>query len=210
MFRRIKEKLNDMSINKLMAEKDNEMKAFAGILGEERLTNEVKRFIEVLELEPLSEEESAFYKENLQVVDLSKIKIMEMLATVNGLKGTMFQFCTESEMSVLVAMVGKHLLKHDNPAIIDVLLSNKGTGIVNYDVEEVFEIVKRNYTDGLNAGALHAMNELMRIIKPTVLRACINSREVVLYNDDSNGQEIVLQPRDVTAGLVSILLGGER
>lgn len=195
MFRRLAEKLEGFNLH--------ESKAKKGM-------KEIKRFIETLGLEELSAEEIAFYNQNLVTNESMRHTILQILASTNGIDISTFQTYSSRDFDILNVMVAKYLMKHDNQAIGELLLSNRGTGIVDYDVEDVFEIIKRNYMEGLDDEVAPVMNQLMSIIKPIVVKVCITSREIVLYNDDSNGQEIILQPRDVTVGLMSILLGEER
>lgn len=194
MFRRIEERLGRMLYKGRI------------VKGSE----EVKRFKETLGLEELTEDEIAFYTKNLQVDDRAKLDIIEMIIEAKGFDTMLFQLCTESEVRELIVMIAKYLIKQDNPGIADLLLSNKTSSLVDYDIEEVFEIVKRNFMEGLDDETAPVMEQLMSIIKPMVVRACINSREIVLYNDNTNGQEVVLQPRDIVAGLVDIFVGGNK
>lgn len=194
----------------------NEIKSRLNVVGlsdkdmRKRANEELTDFIKSLDVEELSQGELEFYSGNLDINEQTKLTILQNFIMVRGFKFTMFHMLTSVDICVLIVSVAKYLIAHDNIAISEVLLSNRTTSIVDYNVEDVFEIVKRNYMEGLSTPTSEAMEELMSIIKSTVIITCFNSRELVSYDNEANESEIILQPRDIVAGLVSIFLEGDK
>lgn len=195
MFRRFKEKLEEMNLYKSP---------------ESKFIEELRRFVDMLGLETLTEEEIEFYNQNLDTSEYMRLDILQNIALVKGFEPTIFEMCSAEDFCILNVMIAKYLIQNDNLVIGELLLSNKSTSILNYSADEVFEIIKRNYIDGLSEEVMPIMEQMMQMIKSTVISVCINPRKMVLCNDTNNGQEVVMQPRDIVAGLVSIILEGDR
>lgn len=170
---------------------------------------QIESFIQAFQLEYLTQEEIDFYTTHMED-DKLRLMIMRCLAFSKDFNPTILSRCPRTDFNILCVMVAKRFMAQGDSLIGELLLSNRTHNIVGYNIQDVFDIISRNYLEGLSGAAANVMRTMLDLIKPVVFSGCINTRQLVMYGRDTDGDEVVLQPKDVTAGLVSVILGGNK
>lgn len=172
-------------------------------------SKQIQKFIDAFQLEYLTPEEIDFYTTNMED-DRLRLMIMKCLSFSKDFNHTILLRCSRVDFNILCAMVAKRFINDGENLIGELLLSNRTGNIVNYNIEDVIDIISKKYVEGLSSEAENVMNMVLTQIRPSVFSSCMNTRKLVMFNSDIHGDEVVLQPRDVISGLVSIILGGSK
>lgn len=169
--------------------------------------NEIQKIIEKFQLEPLTDNEIEFYTSNMEDDGL-RLMILKYLSQVKDFNPTILLRCSRRDFNILCVMIAKSFIANGNELIGELLLSNRTTSTIDYNIDEIFEVISKNCIDGLSDNASKLMQHMLTFIKPIVVSACINTRKLVAYHDEKHNEEVVIQPKDVTSGIISITLGG--
>ena len=169
------------------------------------INKDVKLFMDSLNVPEISSEELGFYLPRLNSIENIKVRILEVIFELKGFDSESLHKCTEIEMVTVILKTAKYLEK-DYSTIAKTLLSNDTRGLVTYDFEYVFAIVSGNWLETIDIASEDMVKRMLDFIKPMVAQICLKPRRMILFNNESNDDEVALQVKDVVFDLLTIFI----